>query len=472
MKKHFIYQDGKSHKFWDIESNGNAFTVTYGKVDTAGQQQTKTFASEEECQKAAEKLIAEKTKKGYLENGDNSQYQELLTQIKNDLYTDFPQEVEKSSHEGMHRDISNFFRSGPFRKSYLVDVESGDYEWDEDLTEDVEMEMSSRIEAVYKNILQEAEKIFGASSRLPEDGTLMSEDNEDESKEGQVFDEIEWSPIFEKGAHINEYLDNIVCWRINNRYLVLGNAEWQGDGNFEFLVYFSITPTLSNSTEITELKRKEVECSITTAKTGEYIFTQGAYKEFKQPESITRLDVQLVDDKNIQDLINQAIHVEDLKLDIWHFNVSLPNLQQLHYLREVYLSGRPGFQSREDLPEHERSSIEVIPLLVKQCLPTVTQLTIKRFNKVPLPYLFELAKWKKLEVLNLEHNDIQYTQEELNTFIDMLKKSTIKEIYLGGNPQIDNSGVIWYDADGTEIDRCKWNVLFEEKLPNIKISTI
>jgi predicted DNA-binding WGR domain protein/ankyrin repeat protein len=71
MKKHFTYQDEKSHKFWDIETNGNAFTVTYGKVDTTGQQQTKTFASDEECQKAAEKLIAEKTKKGYVANAEN-----------------------------------------------------------------------------------------------------------------------------------------------------------------------------------------------------------------------------------------------------------------------------------------------------------------------------------------------------------------------------------------------------------------
>lgn len=67
MKRNFVYQDGQSHKFWNIEINGQEYTVNYGKAGTQGQTQTKAFKSEAECQKAADKLIAEKVKKGYLE---------------------------------------------------------------------------------------------------------------------------------------------------------------------------------------------------------------------------------------------------------------------------------------------------------------------------------------------------------------------------------------------------------------------
>ena len=67
MKRTFIYTDDKSNKFWTIEINGDSYTVTYGKVGTAGQTQTKDFTDEAACQKAADKLIAEKTKKGYVE---------------------------------------------------------------------------------------------------------------------------------------------------------------------------------------------------------------------------------------------------------------------------------------------------------------------------------------------------------------------------------------------------------------------
>jgi len=63
----FQYSDAKSHKFWNIEVSGSSFTATYGKVGSAGQTQTKTFASAEKAQAEADKLIREKLKKGYVE---------------------------------------------------------------------------------------------------------------------------------------------------------------------------------------------------------------------------------------------------------------------------------------------------------------------------------------------------------------------------------------------------------------------
>ena len=69
MKRIFEFNDEKSSKFWSIELNGNEFTVIFGKTGTNGQSQTKQFSDETACQKEAEKLIREKTKKGYVEQG-------------------------------------------------------------------------------------------------------------------------------------------------------------------------------------------------------------------------------------------------------------------------------------------------------------------------------------------------------------------------------------------------------------------
>jgi uncharacterized protein (TIGR02996 family) len=63
----FQFSDAKSHKFWNIDVQGTRFTVTFGKVGTAGQSQTKALASAEKAQAAADKLIREKTAKGYRE---------------------------------------------------------------------------------------------------------------------------------------------------------------------------------------------------------------------------------------------------------------------------------------------------------------------------------------------------------------------------------------------------------------------
>jgi len=63
----FQFSDAKSHKFWTIDVQGTSFTVTYGKVGTAGQTQSKSFPSAEKAQAEADKLIREKTGKGYRE---------------------------------------------------------------------------------------------------------------------------------------------------------------------------------------------------------------------------------------------------------------------------------------------------------------------------------------------------------------------------------------------------------------------
>ncbi|WP_316633431.1 DUF6493 family protein [uncultured Flavobacterium sp.] len=70
MKKNLKYIDGNSDKFWDIEVTELNYTVTYGKNGTSGTSQTKSFATNEECLKMAEKILAEKIKKGYSETGE------------------------------------------------------------------------------------------------------------------------------------------------------------------------------------------------------------------------------------------------------------------------------------------------------------------------------------------------------------------------------------------------------------------
>ncbi|HAX4190893.1 TPA: WGR and DUF4132 domain-containing protein [Escherichia coli] len=66
--KSYIYQDEKSHKFWAVEQQGNELHINWGKVGTNGQSQIKSFADAAAAAKAELKLIAEKTKKGYVEN--------------------------------------------------------------------------------------------------------------------------------------------------------------------------------------------------------------------------------------------------------------------------------------------------------------------------------------------------------------------------------------------------------------------
>jgi predicted DNA-binding WGR domain protein len=65
--RRFEFISGSSRKFWNICVSTNSFTVTFGRIGTAGQSQTKHFPDESGARREAEKLIAEKTKKGYVE---------------------------------------------------------------------------------------------------------------------------------------------------------------------------------------------------------------------------------------------------------------------------------------------------------------------------------------------------------------------------------------------------------------------
>ncbi len=67
MLRYFLYQDSSSHKFWQVEQVGAQLLIGYGKADTAGQRQTKTFASAEAAAREAQKLTQEKLRKGYQE---------------------------------------------------------------------------------------------------------------------------------------------------------------------------------------------------------------------------------------------------------------------------------------------------------------------------------------------------------------------------------------------------------------------
>jgi predicted DNA-binding WGR domain protein len=67
--RRFEFADSSSNKFWEVEQEGSDLNVRWGKIGTQGQSQTKSFADEAKCTAAMDKLIAEKTGKGYVEVG-------------------------------------------------------------------------------------------------------------------------------------------------------------------------------------------------------------------------------------------------------------------------------------------------------------------------------------------------------------------------------------------------------------------
>ncbi|WP_218007169.1 WGR domain-containing protein [Microtetraspora fusca] len=62
------YVGGGAAKFWEVRQNGTELNIRYGRLGAAGQTQVKSFDSAAAAAAAADKLVAEKLRKGYTED--------------------------------------------------------------------------------------------------------------------------------------------------------------------------------------------------------------------------------------------------------------------------------------------------------------------------------------------------------------------------------------------------------------------
>ncbi len=106
--RRFEMVEGSSSKFWEIRVEGASFTVTFGRIGTAGQAKTTTCASPEAAQAEAEKLVREKTKKGYQELGGAKNWRppahvgtyDHIERFMNYRVTDFDPDADPSEDDG------------------------------------------------------------------------------------------------------------------------------------------------------------------------------------------------------------------------------------------------------------------------------------------------------------------------------------------------------------------------------------
>ena len=65
--RRFEYTAGNAGKFWEVSLAGAAVTTRWGKIGTGGQEKAKSFPTEAKARHEYDKLIGEKTGKGYVE---------------------------------------------------------------------------------------------------------------------------------------------------------------------------------------------------------------------------------------------------------------------------------------------------------------------------------------------------------------------------------------------------------------------
>ncbi|MBC7817912.1 MAG: DNA ligase [Planctomycetaceae bacterium] len=66
---YFEFVDSSSSKFWEIALNGSDVTTRWGRIGSDGQSKTKSFGSADKARAEYDKLVSDKTDKGYVEVG-------------------------------------------------------------------------------------------------------------------------------------------------------------------------------------------------------------------------------------------------------------------------------------------------------------------------------------------------------------------------------------------------------------------
>lgn len=63
----YFFDDGKSRKFWSYTLRGKKQTISHGRIGSTGRETSKAFPSPSAAAADTAKLVAQKTKKGYIE---------------------------------------------------------------------------------------------------------------------------------------------------------------------------------------------------------------------------------------------------------------------------------------------------------------------------------------------------------------------------------------------------------------------
>ncbi|AXE18469.1 hypothetical protein DR864_12245 [Runella rosea] len=130
MTKNLIFQDDFSNKFWRVSVENSTLTVIYGRIGTAGRSDSKEFPSNLEAEKEANKLIAEKLKKGYEEdnniNFSEADFWNIIERAKKSSEGDYEYQADLLTELLQSRPISEIIEfdnifSELHRKSYRSD---------------------------------------------------------------------------------------------------------------------------------------------------------------------------------------------------------------------------------------------------------------------------------------------------------------------------------------------------------------
>lgn len=132
----------------------------------------------------------------------------------------------------------------PRRKTALIMDRTGDYENDENMTQDSELTIEQEIEQCYSLLGQRMTEVYGAAIDIEvDDSSLQARvEPDDEDDDDDAITESYMSGAW----YDNSNDQDASFWRIGSNYVCIQRIKKWGDGNFQFYVIATVTPCESN----------------------------------------------------------------------------------------------------------------------------------------------------------------------------------------------------------------------------------
>jgi hypothetical protein len=347
----------------------------------------------------------------------------------------YPNKTEKSRGISIFAHCDNFFRNTPVRKITVIHNETGDHDYDEDMTEDKEIEISIENQKIYKEtqtLLLDALKAYPFQESVYPSDLDTASNYDDELKEDTTLEgeDFCWTQEYEGGIHSFDNELNTI-WDLGKEYLYLGCGADFGDGNFSYCTFVCITPKTKVVSDFEPQEHLTVEAGFyfDTEKSA-YIFSKSRDEVYK-PEQVTFCRLNTAGDMKIL----PAEFLQAKNIDTLHFEFSnqleiFPDFSSLKNLQEIEIRSFDFFGSYEEaIPERVKEMIQIV-------IPSVNTLIIRKFKKLPLSFLQEITKWKGLRTLVFYETDIIFNDKDFKAFIDEINVSNIETIKIPGTGKL------------------------------------
>ena len=127
--RRFEFSDSTSNKFWEVEVKGKTLNVTFGKIGTKGQSKPKDFATPEKASAEMEKLIKEKTGKGYVEVGGKAVKAEKSAAVMKSSAGSMEEGLSKAEKQAKAEEVLLMFADGQWESAQDILKAAKDEPW-------------------------------------------------------------------------------------------------------------------------------------------------------------------------------------------------------------------------------------------------------------------------------------------------------------------------------------------------------